>query len=78
MEGAGLISYTATSHQGAIDVSGFLFVSLQELTSDPEFIVSGASRTDICQGALGENVFFFSTRLRFYELLAHLPPCVVF
>lgn len=27
---------------------------LQELVGDPQFIVGGATRTDICQGALGE------------------------
>lgn len=27
---------------------------LQELTDDPQFIVGGATRTDICQGALGK------------------------
>lgn len=31
-------------------------VPLQELVSKPEFIVGGATRTDICQGALGESL----------------------
>uniref|UniRef100_A0AAZ3SX13 Calpain 11 n=1 Tax=Oncorhynchus tshawytscha TaxID=74940 RepID=A0AAZ3SX13_ONCTS len=30
------------------------FPSLQELTDDPQFILGGATRTDICQGALGD------------------------
>lgn len=29
---------------------------LQELTDDPQFIVGGATRTDICQGALGTSL----------------------
>lgn len=29
----------------------------QELVSKPEFIVGGATRTDICQGALGKVPF---------------------
>lgn len=29
-------------------------VLMQELVDDPQFIVGGATRTDICQGALGE------------------------
>lgn len=29
-------------------------VSLQEICVDPQFIIGGATRTDICQGALGE------------------------
>uniref|UniRef100_A0A673JCW9 Calpain-1 catalytic subunit n=1 Tax=Sinocyclocheilus rhinocerous TaxID=307959 RepID=A0A673JCW9_9TELE len=31
-----------------------LFHTLTELCDDPQFIVGGASRTDICQGALGD------------------------
>ncbi|CAO2638726.1 Calpain-2 catalytic subunit, partial [Lemmus lemmus] len=30
------------------------WVSFQEICSDPQFIVGGATRTDICQGALGD------------------------
>lgn len=32
----------------------FVLILLQELVDDPQFIVGGATRTDICQGALGE------------------------
>lgn len=35
-------------------VSTSLPPSPQELVSNPEFILGGATRTDICQGALGE------------------------
>lgn len=35
-------------------VSCFFSVVHQELVSNPEFILGGATRTDICQGALGE------------------------
>lgn len=31
---------------------------LQELSNNPQFIVGGATRTDICQGALGEYVLY--------------------
>lgn len=34
-----------------------MFVCLQEICSRPQFIMDGATRTDICQGALGEPVF---------------------
>ncbi|XP_068178336.1 calpain-2 catalytic subunit-like [Antennarius striatus] len=35
-------------------VRGVTWKRPTELTSDPEFIISGATRTDICQGALGD------------------------
>ncbi|XP_062244253.1 calpain 2, (m/II) large subunit, like [Platichthys flesus] len=39
---------------GSYKTRGVTWKRPTELTSDPEFIVSGASRTDICQGALGD------------------------
>ena len=36
------------------------WISPQELTGDPQFIVGGATRTDVCQGALGEPWLFWS------------------
>ncbi|XP_061579152.1 calpain-2 catalytic subunit-like [Cololabis saira] len=35
-------------------VRGVTWTRPTELTSEPEFILSGASRTDVCQGALGD------------------------
>ncbi|XP_042371799.1 calpain-2 catalytic subunit-like [Plectropomus leopardus] len=40
---------------GSYKTRGVSWQRPTELTSDPEFIVSGATRTDICQGALGET-----------------------
>lgn len=31
-----------------------LCVCFQEICADPQFIIGGATRTDICQGALGK------------------------
>ncbi|KAM8878211.1 calpain-2 catalytic subunit-like [Spinachia spinachia] len=39
---------------GSYKTRGMSWERPTELTSDPEFIVSRASRTDICQGALGD------------------------
>uniref|UniRef100_A0A8C9XB05 Calpain 2, (m/II) large subunit, like n=1 Tax=Sander lucioperca TaxID=283035 RepID=A0A8C9XB05_SANLU len=39
---------------GSYKIRGVSWKRPTELTSDPQFIVSGASRTDICQGALGD------------------------
>ncbi|XP_059186255.1 calpain-2 catalytic subunit-like [Centropristis striata] len=39
---------------GSYKTRGVSWSRPTELTSDPEFIISGASRTDICQGALGD------------------------
>lgn len=43
---------------------------LQEFTDDPQFIVGGATRTDICQGALGESqiLLFCDVGTRLKEL----------
>ncbi|XP_016890664.1 calpain-2 catalytic subunit-like isoform X2 [Cynoglossus semilaevis] len=39
---------------GSYKTRGVTWKRPTELTSNPEFIVSGATRTDICQGALGD------------------------
>lgn len=31
-----------------------LLLCFQEICADPQFIIGGATRTDICQGALGK------------------------
>lgn len=43
-----------TCQQDISPVSSHRVMFSQELTDDPQFIVGGATRTDICQGALGE------------------------
>ncbi|KAI3352234.1 hypothetical protein L3Q82_005585 [Scortum barcoo] len=40
--------------EGEEDVMMMAVLSNQELCSDPQFIVDGANRTDICQGELGD------------------------
>lgn len=37
---------------------------LQEVTDDPQFIVGGATRTDICQGALGKLGVYCDDKLK--------------
>uniref|UniRef100_A0AAQ5Z7M7 Calpain-2 catalytic subunit n=1 Tax=Amphiprion ocellaris TaxID=80972 RepID=A0AAQ5Z7M7_AMPOC len=39
---------------GAYKIRGVDWIRPTELTCSPEFIVSGATRTDVCQGALGD------------------------
>eukprot|EP00064_Thunnus_orientalis_P025853 superscaffoldBa00014223_g26283 len=41
---------------GSYKIRGVSWQRPTELTSDPQFIVSGASRTDICQGALVSKI----------------------
>lgn len=36
----------------------FVYYCLQEICENPQFIVGGASRTDICQGDLGKLCLF--------------------
>lgn len=49
-------------------VFGHFVMFPQELMDDPQFIVGGATRTDICQGALGEANTAFHARTRVLEI----------
>lgn len=45
-------------NQAARVVEILLCFSVQEICDNPQFIVGGASRTDICQGDLGKASLF--------------------
>lgn len=47
-------------------------VHRQELCKRPEFIVDGATRTDICQGALGKSHWECSQLFQCYYCMIHL------
>ena len=46
----------------------FIFSVIQELSSNPQFIVAGATRTDICQGALGKDWTSFRAKCAYGDL----------
>lgn len=51
-------SKNASPRASRVLICLFMFMcSQQELCRRPEFIVDGASRTDICQGALGKSLW---------------------